>query len=196
MRIRIGDKAKPVSLVGIDGKRLDTGSLQGKPYMLSFFRFASCPFCNLRMNELVTRHNELGGNLQIVAVFDSPLRNLKKHAARHGAPFPVLADENGNSYKAYAIEKSVLGVARGMVTRFPALLKGMFVKGYVPLIIKGSMTTMPADFLVDAEGIVREAYYGADEGDHLPFDEVKRFALLTSVQLGTKAGRKPMSVAG
>jgi hypothetical protein len=48
----------------------------------------------------------------------------------------------------------------------PRLLYGMFVKGYVPLVIKGSMTTMPADFLVDKQGIIQVAHYGKDEGDH------------------------------
>jgi peroxiredoxin len=42
--------------------------------------------------------------------------------------------------------------------------------------INGSMTTMPADFLIDASGAIRLAYYGRDEGDHPPFDAIKRFA--------------------
>jgi len=43
--------------------------------------------------------------------------------------------------------------------------------------LKGSMTTMLADFLVDASGVIRVAHYRKDEGDHLPFDEVKKFAM-------------------
>jgi hypothetical protein len=35
---------------------------------------------------------------------------------------------------------------------------------------------MPADFLIDREGIIQVAYYGKDEGDHLPFDTVKSFS--------------------
>jgi hypothetical protein len=65
-----------------------------------------------------------------------------------------------------------------MVFRMPTMMRGM-LKGYVPLKIKGSMTTMPADFLVDDSGVIRRAYYGKDEGDHLPFDEVKQFAART-----------------
>ena len=62
-----------------------------------------------------------------------------------------------------------------MVTRTPTLIKGV-LKGHVPLpfAIKGSMTTMPADFLIDANGIIQRAYYGRDEGDHLDFEEVVR----------------------
>jgi hypothetical protein len=49
-------------------------------------------------------------------------------------------------------------------------------KGYVPSSPKGSLTTMPADFLIDEHGIIRAAHYGEDEGDHLPFDEVRAFS--------------------
>ena len=63
-----------------------------------------------------------------------------------------------------------------MISRMPTLLTGM-LKGYIPFPIKGSMTTMPADFLIDREGIIQVAYYGEDGGDHLSFEEVKAFSL-------------------
>ena len=75
----------------------------------------------------------------------------------------------------YGIEHSIAGMFKGMILRFPTLVKGMF-KGYLPIIIKGSLTTMPADFLINKNGIIQEAYYGTDEGDHLPFEQVKKFA--------------------
>ena len=62
-----------------------------------------------------------------------------------------------------------------MFLRAPTLMKAM-AGGYVPTTLKGSMTTMPADFLIDEQGIIRVAHYGADEGDHLPFEEVLAFA--------------------
>ena len=36
---------------------------------------------------------------------------------------------------------------------------------------------MPADFLIDEGRVIRTAYYGEDEGDHLPIERVKAFAL-------------------
>ena len=36
---------------------------------------------------------------------------------------------------------------------------------------------MPAEFLVDRDGIIQTVYYGKDEGDHMPFEEIKAFAL-------------------
>ena len=176
MRLTSGEKVKHIKLPAIDGSSFETESVKGKPFMLSFLRFASCPFCNLRVNELVRRFDEFGNDFTIIAVFDSPLDNLTRHAEGHKAPFPILADENNKYYREYGIEHSVLGTLKGMFLRMPTLLRGMF-KGYIPTIIKGSMTTMPADFLIDREGLIQIAYYGKDEGDHLSFDSVKEFSL-------------------
>ncbi len=176
MRRTPGEKATRIKLPAIDGSTFDTDSLEGKPFMLSFFRFASCPFCNLRLHELAKRFAEFGDDFSIVAVFDSPLDNLVHHTEGHKAPFPILADDSNRYYKEYGIEHSLSGVFKGMLLRMPTLIRGMF-KGYVPTTIKGSMTTMPADFLIDMNGIIQVAYYGRDEGDHLPFEQVKAFSL-------------------
>jgi thioredoxin-dependent peroxiredoxin len=176
MKRKAGDKVTSISLPSIDGTQFDLDSLKGKPFMLAFFRFASCPFCNLRMHELVTKFSQFHNGFTVVAVFDSPLDNLREHADRHHSPFPVLADENNACYRLYDIQHSLWGVMKGMIFRMPKLMYGMFGKGYVPLKIKGSMTTMPADFLVDRQGIIREAYYGKDEGDHLPFERIVEFS--------------------
>ena len=175
MRLTSGNKLTNIKLPAIDGTMFESESIKGKPVMLSFFRFASCPFCNLRVNELVRRFDEFGDDFTIIAIFDSPLDNLTRHTAGHKAPFPILADESNKYYKEYNIEHSVLGMLKGMFFRAPTLLKAMF-KGYVPTVIKGSLTTMPADFLIDRNGVIQTAYYGKDEGDHLPFDLVKEFA--------------------
>ena len=176
MRLTSGIKASNIILPAIDGSMFETKTLLGKPFMLSFLRFASCPFCNLRINEFVRRFDEFGDDFTIVAIFDSPLDNLTRHTEGHKAPFPILADENNKYYKTYGIEHSIVGTLKGMLLRMPTLLKGMF-KGYIPTTFKGSITTMPADFLIDRKGIIQVAYYGKDEGDHLPFEKVKEFAL-------------------
>ncbi len=177
MKRKTNESVTTLTLPAIDGPVFELDSLTGKRYMLSFFRFASCPFCNLRLHELVSRYHEFGDNFTIVAVFDSPLQNLQRHADRHQAPFPILADEENTYYAAYSIERSITGVLKGMIFRMPSLLKGMFLKGYIPLVIKGSLTTMPADLLVDENGTIHTAHYGKDEGDHLSFEEVKAFSL-------------------
>jgi len=174
MDLQRGDKVIPLSLASIDGELFELDVLKGQRYMLSFFRFAACPFCNIRLHELVSRFDELGEDFTIIAIFDSPLENLQEHAQDHAAPLPILADPQNIYYRKYAIKHSVPGVLKGMLFRMPTLIKAM-LKGYLPLKIKGSLTTMPADFLVDEDGCIQLAYYGADEGDHLPFEQIKQF---------------------
>lgn len=175
MRRTSGEKAPRIHLPAIDGSMFDTDTLQGKPFLLSFFRFASCPLCNMRVHGLVQRFAQFGDHFTVVAVFDSPLENLVQQTQGHKAPFPILADESNRSYTEYGIEHSFSGVVKGMVLRLPTLIRGMF-KGYIPTTIKGSLTTMPADFLIDGNGIIHTAHYGRDEGDHLPWDDIQAFS--------------------
>lgn len=174
-RIQVGTTVKELSLPGLDGD-FDLAQITGKRYMLAFHRFAACPFCNLRIHQLVTRYNELPENFTIVAIFDSPLDNLQKHTTGHHAPFAILADEENTYYRKFAVEHSVSRIVIGGILRLPTVLYAMFVKGYLPLSFKGSITTLPLELLVDENHVVRFAHYGKDEGDHLPFDVIKHFS--------------------
>jgi peroxiredoxin len=191
MRRKSGEKVTNFILPALAGGTFELDSFRGKRFMLSFLRFASCPFCNLRVHELATRFNEFGEGFTIVAILDSSLENLRKHADKHHPPFPILADERNAFYRVYGIEHSVAGMLNGMLGRMPSLLRAMFVNGYWPWVIKGSLITMPADFLVDENGVIKTAYYGKDEGDHLPFEQVKAFSIFSSA--GHPCGVHPLA---
>ena len=175
MRLQKGKIIPEIILPSIDGTEFSTSSIKGKPYMISFFRFATCPFCNMRVHKLVSKFDEFGEDFTIVAIFDSPIDHLTEHASNHHAPFPILADEKNIYYRAFGIERSVKGMFTGIITRFPTLVQGMF-KGYIPTSFKGNILTMPADFLINPDGTIHTAYYGKDDGDHLPFSQVKDFS--------------------
>ena len=174
MKLIIGDTAPNIILPSIEGIMIDTGEIK-TAYLLSFYRFASCPFCNIRLHQLIKRYKELDPNFIMIAVFDSPLENLTKHASGHKAPFPILADNSRKYYDRYGLTKSVTGMIKGMIFRFPTLVKAM-LKGYFPFPIKGSLIGMPADFLIDENGTIQLAYYGKDEGDHVLFEKVLTFS--------------------
>ena len=129
----------------------------------------------MRIHELTSRFSEFGGNFTVVAIFDSSPENLRHHAARHHAPFPILADKHNTCYREYGVERSLAGTLKGAATHMPSILGALFVKGYWPTSFGGKLTTMPANFLVDEDRIVRTAHYGKDEADHLPFEQVKVF---------------------
>ena len=175
-RRSVGQIVGDIRLPAVDGTNFQLDRIEGKRFMLSFFRFAACPFCNLRIHELVSRYDEFGDDFTIVAVFDSSPANLRRHAARHHAPFPILADEKNIYYREYAIERSVARTVQGAATHLPSVLYALFVKGYWPTSFGGKLTTMPADFLVDEAREIQVAHYGKDEGDHLPLAQVEAFS--------------------
>ena len=175
MRLQSGQHAPEFKLFNINGEEFNTESLKGKRYLLTFYRFASCPFCNLRVHQLTNKYAQYNDNFEVIAVFDSTLENLQKYATRHQPPFPVLADKDNNIHCLYHIEHSISGVLKGILFKFPTLMFSI-LKGYIPWRIKGSLSGMPADFLVNENGIIDTAYYGNNEGDHISLHRVKQYA--------------------
>jgi len=175
MRLTQGSPVPSLKLPDLDGMPFDLATLKGTPFMVAFYRFASCTFCNLRVRELVTRYGELGDGCTVVVVFDAAPEHLRLHAEHHHAPFPLLADSGRTHYDAFGVEYSWPRVSWGLIKRLPTLLKG-FAAGYLPLDARGRLDTLPAEFLVDAGGIITHAHYARDEGDHLSFEQLKEFA--------------------
>ncbi|WP_430462857.1 peroxiredoxin family protein [Thalassolituus sp. LLYu03] len=174
-QLRAGDYLPAFALPALDGSVWSTEQLAGRKALVVFFRFASCPFCNLRLHKLIQLQAQLPADFAMVAVFDSSAAELRPYAERHSAPFPVLADEGAAVHRQYGVRYSWWGVLKGMVTRLPTALYSMLAKGYWPTAFSGALHTMPMNFLVNADGRIATAYYGADEGDHLPLEDILSF---------------------
>lgn len=173
--MKIGQTIPQIILSAIDGSQFDSHSLKGKKYLLTFFRFATCPFCNTRMAQLVQTKANLGEDFEIVAIFESEIEYLKKHANKHLAKFPILADHEREYYELFGVKKSVIGMLKGMIFRMPTLIRAMF-RGYLPHEISLRMLIMPLSLLVNKQGVIEVIYHGEDEGDHIPLDRVVEFA--------------------
>ena len=170
MRLTAHTSAPECVLFDICGQRVQLGGATGRPALVSFFRDAACPFCNFRIYELTQHHDALSKQgLDVVAVFTSDLAAVKRFIARTPRPFAVIADPSGNAHHAYRIEQSPRGKPKAIQTRIPTLLRGLRFVG-----LHGLATTnlMPADFLVDGQGNIVEAWYGGDAGDHIPLARV------------------------
>ena len=175
MKLKPGDTIDELTLPSIDDSQFDIKTLNKKRALVTFYRFASCPFCNLRINEIVKRYDELGSEFEMVAIFDSPLDNLKKQTKHHSAPFWILADEDYHYFNKFSVEKSFLKFLKGTIIRFHRLILASF-KGYIPFTFKGSISTIPVDILIEKDGEISEVYYGRDTSDHLPFEKIKSFS--------------------
>jgi len=155
----IGKKIPQISLPAVDGSQFDSTSLLGKKYLLTFFRFATCPFCNMRLAELVQIKKELGDDFEIVAIFQSEIEHLKKHSNKHFANFPILADPNKQYYEMFDVNNSLSGMFKGMIMRMPTVIKGMS-RGYIPREISKRLLIMPLSLLVDEQGVIQSVYQG------------------------------------
>ena len=175
MKIKKGDKLESIILPTIEGKQFNTENLINKRILITFYRFASCPLCNLRINEFVRRYDEFGKNFTMVAIFHSTVDNLNHFTSKHNAPFPILADKNYHYYDKYEVKRSLLAFLLSQITRGLNIFLAM-TKGYIPYRIKGALDILPVDVLINEDGIVEKVKYGKDIGDHMSFDEVKSFA--------------------
>ena len=163
-----GDVAPPLDATDLDGHRVSLAGLRGGPVLVAFFRYASCPLCNLRVHELRRAWPRLQARgLRIVAVFQSPAEVMRRHVARHATEFPFVADPGLQLYRAWGVERSWLGLAGSGLFGAGQLARA-FVRGFLPGRVDGPVDRMPADFLVGADGRLREAFYARHAGEHLP----------------------------
>jgi peroxiredoxin len=176
--------APALDLVDIYGKAIPIGGT-GRRTLLSFFRDAACPFCNFRIYELTHHHASLAAlGLDIVAVFGSGQAEVLHFVARHPRPFRVAADPVGASHLRYGIERSFWRKLKAVVTRVPTLLRGLRIVGLAGL---NTNNLLPADFLIDEDGRIVEAYYGSDAGDRIPLERVELFLARGLMRRGVPA---------
>lgn len=149
----------------------------GKKTLLIFFRFATCPYCNLRLHELINSFEAFDvKGLSVIAVFESSPENVTNYAGKQNAPFPIISDPRSKLYASYGLELSFWGLLKVMV-QFRKLFLSMVTKGFSPkpLKIDSPIHRLPADFLIDENGVISIAHYGKDIGDHLTNNEINAF---------------------
>ncbi len=181
MRLLAPLPAPALSLVDIHGQQISIGG-RGRRTLLSFFRDAACPFCNFRIFELTHHHQALSAlGLDVVAVFGSSREDVLRFVARHPRPFRIAADPEGATHARYGIERSLWRKLKAIATRVPTLLKGLRIVGWAGL---DTNNLMPADFLIDEDGRIVEAWYGNDAGDRIPLERVELFLARGLIERG------------
>ena len=172
MRLQPGQPARHFEVQDIYDKRICLSDYEGRKLMLSFYRYASCPLCNLRVHQLIERYAEFQSNgLELLAFFQSPKASILKYVGRRDAPFPIVADPDRTVYRQYSVESSWVGFLMAGITKLPHLRKAMS-KGYLPGKIEGQTALVPADFLIGPDLKIAVAFYGHDIGDHMPTERI------------------------
>ena len=141
---------------------------------LQFRRFAGCPICNLHLQSVVRRHDDIvAAGIREVVFFHSPADELATYTA--DLPFPTIADPDKRYYKEFGVESSPRALldprAWGSIIRGVALTSlGRF---RAPAVHQdGGHLGLPADFLIDTTGRVIAAKYGTHADDQWSVDDV------------------------
>ena len=173
MPLRVGSIAPDFAARAADGHDFRITSLRGSPVLLTFYRYASCPLCNVRIHELLGRWPEYAKlGLIGVAVFQSQTSNVNMFMARHDAPFVLIPDSDEVFYALYGLETSLTALlSPANIPKLIAAHKMGFKQGKT----EGTVTRLPADFLIDKEGILRTVHYGGNLSDHVPFSAIDEF---------------------
>lgn len=179
MPLSKGDIAPDFTFTGINGVPLHLSDLRGRKVLLAFFRNAACAMCNLRVRHFIRRYNQwslLG--LEIVAVFESPETSMSQYVGRQDAPFPIISDPQADLYNLYGVEVSEEKVKATMAdANTQKFVAEAAAEGFTLTPEEGSnFYRIPAEFLIDDNGIVQDAHYGQLVIDHLPLDVIDRFA--------------------
>lgn len=176
MKLKTGDTLPLFNMKDIFEEEINLEHYAGSKVLLSFYRFASCPFCNLRVHQLMGKvpdYEKQG--LKIISFWQSTQENLLEHVKDRHILFPMISDYERHVYKKYGIESDWRGSVK-LITSNPKLaLEAMKFNGATVPKVDGHMNLIPADFLINPDLTLYQAYYGSHIGDHIPFADIEKF---------------------
>ena len=169
-QLMVGMTAPTFQSVDLFDQPINLQDYRGHWLLLSFYRNAACALCNLRVHELISKYPEYKQKgLEMLALFESPKANLLQYVGKQDAPFSIVGDPEAKFYDLYGIETSEDKVNATMAApegqqRVQEATKAGFALTKEP---GSNFYRIPADFLIDPDGIIREAFYSELVGQHL-----------------------------
>ncbi|MFD0692981.1 redoxin domain-containing protein [Paenibacillus sp. GCM10027628] len=178
-KLQPGDIAPLFRTTDQNGESVSLETYRGRKVLLAFFRNSACALCNLRVQRFIKRFPEwqLQG-LNVIAFFESPEMNLHAYVGKQDAPFPLIADPKAAIYEMYGVEISEEKVQATIAdAHSKTVIAEAEAAGFRLTPEEGSnFNRIPAEFLIDEEGILQVAHYNRLITDDLPFETIDRFA--------------------
>ena len=133
--------------------------------------------CNLRIHELIQLKDSFSNNnLKVILFLQSPKEDILTQVVKDQEfPFTVIADPEKKIYNQYGLYSSMVATMRSM-TKVSRIIKGLRAGFKMIIFQRGDMHLMPADFLINTDGIIEQAYYGTTSGDHIETESILEFA--------------------
>lgn len=171
-------KAPDFNATNIDGKAFHLSELKGKKIHLSFYRNGACAMCNLRVHELSLRQQEFDrAGIQIVAVFESPIEDMKPFVGQQPLKFTLLSDPSGKLYELYGVTNSPEKVNAVMASGSAHERVAEAARAGFNLTKQegANFFRIPAEVLIDQDFNIVKVHHCNQLIDHLPIDEVLKF---------------------
>lgn len=178
--VELNVTAPAFHLIDIYNRQIDLKAYKGKRVFIGFFRHAGCPFCNLRVHSLMKiRETLVSKNMEMIFFFESTKELLLSSIFHKGvSPVPLIADPTKTWYSIYGIENSLLKSSFSHLTSLiQTAIKAKTNK--LPIYAMAgeeSFSTMPAEFLLDENQIIRKIHYAQTLNDRLSLETIIAFA--------------------
>ncbi len=155
--VKVGDVAPDFTLPNAVGAQVDLGDLlESGPVVISFYRGAWCPYCNLELQALQAHLDEFrAAGATLVAISPNTPDASLSLVEKHGLSFPVLSDLGNEVARRYRL---VFAVPDYLEAEYRAIGHDIGAANgdgawEIPL---------PATYVVDTEQIVRYAFVDVD----------------------------------
>jgi peroxiredoxin len=184
MKMRPGDTVRIPDLHTVGGADVAVPDATHLTH-LQFRRFAGCPICNLHLQSVITRHDEVeSAGIQEVVFFHSTTEELRDYAG--SMPFDVVADPDQQFYRQFGVERSVRSIMdpRAIIPVMRVMMRGRdtdrrrLPQPRYPAHPTGGRIGLPADLLIDEHGQVLAVKYGRHAYDQWSVDELLALAAL------------------
>jgi thioredoxin-dependent peroxiredoxin len=183
MRLKTGELAPVFAQRDMYGRTVSLSQYWGRKLLLSFYRGAVCPLCNLRLRYLIDHYDDYRRQgLEMIVFFESSPEMARRYLDRQRPPFPIIPDLGRAVYSLYGLESSLFGALKARLMRGSAYreaaryrIGGDFWQNLLQM--DGVFGRKPADFLLSPDLRIQSAFYGRDAGDFMPFAEIDRFLM-------------------
>lgn len=180
MKLEVNVSAPIFHLKDVFGRVINLEEYRNKRLLIAFFRHAGCPFCNLRVHSLLKVHEALKADgLEMLFFFESKEQViLRSSFHKEISPIPLIADPEKKWYAQYGLEPSSGKAIVSHLTSFlQSAIKAKQTGVPMHLMASGeSFSTIPAEFLVDKDLIIRKVHYSESLTDRLEIEGIQHFA--------------------
>ncbi len=167
--LNAGDEIPQINLPNAVGKTIDVNSmLKDGPVVISFYRGAWCPYCNLELNALQQILPEIKSlDAQLIAISPNTPDNSISSIEKHGLEFEVLTDAGNKIAKEFRLVFNLAEDLRPIYQQF-----NFDITNY-----NGDESwelPIPATYIVNTDGKIVHSFVNADYTQRMEPTEIIR----------------------